>query len=544
MNTIRPIFKNAQIDIELIKCEDIHIGNTGLNSQDVIDNHIRECNISLFLFKSQANENTIHEFDVARELQKTQPPHVIFVYMFTLPKKKSNELINFQDRLKKEKFYWKTCKGVDSLTSQFLPGLVQHLLGSQEASAIEQKNEIEEDGDTEYAEYKQNEKNQAKLREKIHQNIDNLLLEIKTKIDDEKENIVIRILKAKELYEKADLWASKTNYDKEKYRVLLFNYALFLYKYGLYRDSEAVLLRQIPLAEELYGTEHEDTATSYNNIGSVYWNQGNYPKALDYYFKALEIREKVLGTDHPDTATTYNNIGAVYDAQGDYPKALEYYYKALEVREKKLGTDHPDTATTYNNIGGVYYAQGDYPKALEYYYKALEIYEKVLGTEHPNTATSYNNIGGVYDAQGDYPKALKYYKKALEIDEKVFGTDHPSTATEYNNIGGVYDNQGDYPKALEYYFKALKIYEKVLGTEHPSTARDYNNIGSLYYTTKEYDKALKYLSKALKIFETKLGPNHPDTQDTQGWIDLVHAAMREGHGNCSFFQRLKSFFKL
>ncbi len=30
-------------------------------------------------------------------------------------------------------------------------------------------------------------------------------------------------------------------------------------------------------------------------------------------------------------ATTYNNIGLVYDNQGEYKKAMENYFKCLEI---------------------------------------------------------------------------------------------------------------------------------------------------------------------------------------------------------------------
>jgi tetratricopeptide (TPR) repeat protein len=197
-------------------------------------------------------------------------------------------------------------------------------------------------------------------------------------------------------------------------------------------------------------------ARDLNYFAELHIKTGNYKEPENLLLKAIEIRERILGTQHPNTAITYNNIGFVYDNQGDYPKALAFYQKALKIREKVLGIEHPDTATTYNNIGGVYYIQGDYPKALEFYQKALKIQEKVLGIEHPDTATTYNNIGFVYHTQGDYPKALEFYQKALKIKEKVLGIEHPDTARTYNNIGAVYGTQGDYPKALEFYQKALK----------------------------------------------------------------------------------------
>ena len=73
------------------------------------------------------------------------------------------------------------------------------------------------------------------------------------------------------------------------------------------------------------------------------------------------------GREDADVGALFNNMASVYEHQGDYEKALEYYWKALEIRERVLGTDHPDTAATYNNMASVFYAQGDYEKALEYY---------------------------------------------------------------------------------------------------------------------------------------------------------------------------------
>ena len=204
--------------------------------------------------------------------------------------------------------------------------------------------------------------------------------------------VVERVKKTLEIYEEADAFAKEINYDQEKYIDLLADYARFLYDYAFYGKAVATYSRLITLRESFLGTEHPDTATSYNNIGLVYYTQGDYDKALEYYFRALAIREKVLGREHPDTATSYNNIGGVYDTQGDYDKALEYYFRALAICEKVLGKEHPSTATSYNNIGLVYYTQGDYDKALEYYFRALAICEKVLGPEHPNTKVVRENI--------------------------------------------------------------------------------------------------------------------------------------------------------
>ncbi len=68
-----------------------------------------------------------------------------------------------------------------------------------------------------------------------------------------------------------------------------------------------------------------------DNIGLVYYNKGDYPKALEYYERCLEIETKIKGKDSIDVAETLNNIGSVYYNKGDYPKALECYERCLYI---------------------------------------------------------------------------------------------------------------------------------------------------------------------------------------------------------------------
>ncbi len=357
-----------------------------------------------------------------------------------------------------------------------------------------------------------------------HQKIEALLLRAKTVMLEVKTPIVERIKQVLDIYAKADKWADDSKLPDDKYERLLVDYSDFLYGYGLYKEAEQIDIRLIVLREKLYGKEHADTARSYNNIGEVYRNQGDYVKALEYQRKALDIMERVLGPYHPLTATFYNNIGLVYHSQGDYAKALEYYKKDLDICERVLGSDHPNTAQSYNNIGMVYYNQGDYAKALEHFGKALDIRERVLGLDHPDTAQSYNNIGGGYHSQGNYAKALEYYEKALDIRERVLGPDHPDTAGSYNNIGAVCEGQGDYSKALEYHMKDLAICEHVLGPDHPDTATSYNNIGAVYKSQGDYAKALEYYEKALDIWVRVLGPDHLNTAQSYNNIASVYSS--------------------
>ena len=289
-----------------------------------------------------------------------------------------------------------------------------------------------------------------------------------------------------------------------------------------YEDAMALYKRALLSAVEQFGDSHPYVATIYNNIGYVYYSQGNYERALEYHNKALEIYLSAFGDIHPNVATSYNNMGVVYSRQGNYAHALECCKKTLEIRLSVFGDSHPDVATSYNNIGVVYCRQGNYAQALECYKKALEILLSVSGENHSNIATSYNNIGYVYGSQGKYTQALEYYNKALEIRLSVFGNSHPDVATSYNNIGHVYYSQGNYVQALEYYNKALKIYLSVFGNKHLDVTTCYNNIGLIYNSQEKYALALEYYNKALEILLSVFGNSHPDVATSYNNIGCVY----------------------
>ena len=69
-----------------------------------------------------------------------------------------------------------------------------------------------------------------------------------------------------------------------------------------------------------------------NVIGIVYYNQGDYVKAIEYYTKSLKIKEEL--EDKLGMAATFNNIGMVYYDQGNYAQAINYYTKSLKIQKE------------------------------------------------------------------------------------------------------------------------------------------------------------------------------------------------------------------
>ena len=70
--------------------------------------------------------------------------------------------------------------------------------------------------------------------------------------------------------------------------------------------------------------------------------------------KALKIREQT--NDKNGIALSYNNLGVIYTNQNNYPKAFNFFQKALKINQE--ASIQPAIATNYNNLGELYYQQG------------------------------------------------------------------------------------------------------------------------------------------------------------------------------------------
>ena len=81
-------------------------------------------------------------------------------------------------------------------------------------------------------------------------------------------------------------------------------------------------------------------------------------KSLEYYFKSLDLNKEI--DNKIEIARSFNNIGFIYEQQGNYEKRLSFQYKSLELY-KKLESKS-DIGTSYLNIGNILKKQGNYQK--------------------------------------------------------------------------------------------------------------------------------------------------------------------------------------
>ncbi|MBX6422088.1 tetratricopeptide repeat protein [Thermosulfurimonas sp. F29] len=122
---------------------------------------------------------------------------------------------------------------------------------------------------------------------------------------------------------------------------------------------------------------HREAANAAEKMGDIYFNRGNFQKALKPYRIALDICEEY--EDELGAAILSEKIVYVYKELREPEKALPYLYRALEIAEKYK--DAHRAARMLAGIGDVYRGQGRHQAALEAYELAARIYRRIGSRE-------------------------------------------------------------------------------------------------------------------------------------------------------------------
>jgi CHAT domain-containing protein len=179
----------------------------------------------------------------------------------------------------------------------------------------------------------------------------------------------------------------------------------------------------------------------------VHRTRGDYGAALEKYFNSLSIFEQIKAP----LGTTVGSIGLVRALQGDYPRALEYYTKALA--EFKTNSNRVEMARVLTLIGNVYFVQGQYDSSLDSYRQALALREEM--DDKSGQGDILAGIGSTLLRQKNYSDALDSFEKALGLFKSVHKQE--KMAEVLTRISQAFLFQNDYAKALSAAESAVTI---------------------------------------------------------------------------------------
>ena len=286
-----------------------------------------------------------------------------------------------------------------------------------------------------------------------------------------------------------------------------FNKALYLYNEKQYASAKLLFDKvKVSSTQE----EIQSDCSYYAANCAIRTNQSN----------ADELMERFV-SDYPTSTKrnqAYIEVAHYYFEQANYPKALQWFDK---VDENHLSSSDRDKfnfqkgysffnskkkkeATTYLNkvvnsaeygsqakyyLGFMAYEGDDYKEATKYF-------DEVSGEEKYKEKLSYY--------QADMNFKLGNFQKAIDLGEKAMPKSSPLEKSELNKIiGESYFNLKKYDKAIPY----LVDYK---GKKGKWNNTDFYQLGYAYYEQKEYDNAISQFNKIVggKDFVAQNGYYH------------------------------------
>ena len=255
--------------------------------------------------------------------------------------------------------------------------------------------------------------------------------------------------------------------------------------------TQAITFAKKAIALHKADTSFRNRAKSYISLGVVYDLKFMEDSAMYYYHLAEQITKK--GKLRDMEASVYNNIGLVYWNQGDYKQALDFYFKTLKISEEI--NDTLRIGRSANNIGLVFHDLGDYKKAKQYHLKAVHYF--TLLDEKYDLGAALNNLGNDYH-KTNKDSALIVLQQAIRIQESI--NDHYGLGKSYNNYGSVLDDFGKRSEAILNFERGLANHRKAHNQN--GIAGSLHNLAVLYELSDNVENrslALAYLQECKQI---------------------------------------------
>jgi two-component system LytT family sensor kinase len=237
-------------------------------------------------------------------------------------------------------------------------------------------------------------------------------------------------------------------------------------------------------------------ANAYNTLGTLYYNAGEFTKAITYFTRAKNIYATI--TDEKSEEYSLKYLGKSYEAVNDRANSISNYGSA----EQKSNSSY-DKADYRIKNSKLKRGQGKSEEAIS----DLERELKTNTLLDPNQKIDiYLELGDLYIAKNDTVKGVDLINKAL-IDSKNSRNDSVSVSA-LNTAWQIYDKNG----LKEQNIKTQQSYLETTATPNAALNRAANyNLGNSYLAN-DAKEASKFFKKSID-----------ESNQTKATVDQVRA---------------------
>ncbi|MEO1255348.1 MAG: tetratricopeptide repeat protein, partial [Bacteroidota bacterium] len=277
---------------------------------------------------------------------------------------------------------------------------------------------------------------------------------------------------------------------------------------GSFKKGERSLLKGLKTCEENGLQATFEYASIINSLGVLYLDKGKIPEAEELFERAIDIVNRIQGENDDMIANLKSNLAQVYFELGNYEKAIEIQEEVLETNKDYYGEGSFVYGVELITLGLTYLENKQYQKAEANLTQALSIMEAEgsSGTDQGRVETMLSRL---YYEKGDVDRAIEYGKRSINTYEKNLGANHPETAFAYYNLANAHLGYEQVELAKPLARRAYEVRKKTLGSKHPFFARSANQMAVINWKQKSVDAALGFYQETFDNYFNQINTFFP-----------------------------------
>jgi len=203
--------------------------------------------------------------------------------------------------------------------------------------------------------------------------------------------------------------------DSSNTALILYNIGVIYYHRKDFEKSLTYLNKSEVYAKKINFTRI--VGNIHKTRGTVYTETKQFTEALNEYSLALAILKEE--DDKATHAALLNNIGYMFFLQGEYNLALKNHFESLEI--KKSSNNHRGIANSYHSIGETYLAMGNLPQALRYAKIALSSARELQLIKLEES--SLKLLSDIHGRLGNYKEAYQALSNRFVMYDSIFNSE-------------------------------------------------------------------------------------------------------------------------
>lgn len=244
----------------------------------------------------------------------------------------------------------------------------------------------------------------------------------------------------------------------------------------------------IPIFESLSDTT--SLSKVYENIGLLYYQQSDYPTALQYFEMTDSLLNLILDPMNMRWVGFYMNKNSVFSHTNKQEEGLELLLLAFRIAESNNNEYYISKLSSA--MSDIYELKGETDKQYEALLRSKGFFQN-RGNQYENAMLDYKfgkyhyHVKSIDSAYYFSQKALQYFQ-AKELGEEI--------GMVLNQMGNIAFSQEDYDKAADFYEQTSRFLKN---EKTEAYAGFLFNTGYAFNKKGDFSKALGYIEKSLEI---------------------------------------------